>query len=463
MTHKQRENMQTIMFALLAVVFLNAAVFVSAGDENILKTSNNGFAIDIYKKIVSRNQGKNVFLSPTSIETALAMVAVGAKGNTRTQLRDGLHLSKLGISDDEINRAYKNLLGSFKEPGNNFTLHVANRLFGRKEFQLEEQYLKDTRDYFQASLEALDFQKNPEGSRTHINKWVEDQTMQKIKDLLPAKSITAETNLVLVNAIYFKAFWEQPFPKEYTKPGPFHTSRTEQVQMDMMKLSRNLNYLKSMELDCQVLELPYVSNKASMFVFLPNEIEGLSQLQERLTGKNLGDALNGVQQKKVHLDFPKFTIDQDVSLKQFLQMLGINDLFDPQKSDLSGIAAGPLVIADAIHKAFVAVDEAGTEAAAATALIAVGSSLPVEPPIQFVVDHPFIFLIVEKKSQSVLFLGHLSHQPKGKESIGSFGATAEKQTSSSANYRGNGQLLMVIWSLMVVCLFQICTRILDSM
>src|SRR5688572_5074853 len=272
------------MFLWLCILYRGLVADVST-DE--LSKANNAFAVDLYKKIGNENIGKNLFFSPISISTAFGMVSIGARGKTRDQTKSVLHLDKVS-SDEAVKEGYKQLLTAFKGQANNYTLHMVNQLFGSNVFQFHQQFLQETQKYFEASLESLDFKGKPDESRLKINHWVEEQTNQKIRDILPNGSVDSATVLVIVNAIYFKAYWVIPFYDKSTKPGPFSISKSKQEEIDMMNLYyEDLNYHNSTELSCEVLELPYHGNKASMIVFLPHDVEGLTNLEKQLTGEKL--------------------------------------------------------------------------------------------------------------------------------------------------------------------------------
>lgn len=416
--------------AFMCLCIISISTSVCEENENALGEANQQFAVNIYKKLADENPGRNLFLSPLSIFIAFGMVNLGTRGRTMSQLREVLHLNGLN-SDDAINDGYKQLIRKLKSTANNYTLHLANRLFGSKEFQIKDKFLQDADGNFQASLEKLDFIHNPEESRHHINQFVENQTNGKIKDLLSSGTIGPQTVLVLVNAIYFKAGWLHQFEKRRTKPAPFHISKDEQVQMDQMSMSaKYLNYYRSEDMNCEIVELPYLDNRVSMFVFLPREIDGLTKLEKQLTGETLIQTLrsNLTNQRRIEVKMPKFEMDQDISLKKFLQSLGMVDLFEASRCNLSGIADdNRLVVSDAMHKAFIKVDEIGTEAAAATGIGIVLTSVPQE----FIVDRPFFFLIFEKSTESILFLGRLGRPPKTNDSIGKFGEASALKTDGA--------------------------------
>lgn len=400
------------MIAKLKWLFATWLFFATVNCQDELSKANNEFSSDLYKEIGKANSGKNIFFSPFSISTAFAMVSLGANGTTKEQMKDVLHLNELG-SDNEMKEAYKQLLMSFENQTNDYVLNFVNRLFGSKVFKFLPRFLQDIQTYFGASLESLDFVNEPDESRVQINEWVADETNQKITNLLPSGSITPNTKLVVVNAIYLNASWVFPFDKKLTKPGPFRIPKSKPVNMDMMHLNNKfLYYYNSSRLCCEFLELFYRGEKKiSMFIVLPHDVDGLPNVEKQLNASVLNDVANKLERRNVNVQLPKFTIEQSISLKDRLEMLGMRDVFDESKADLSGIGSGQLVITDAVHKAFVSVTESGTEAAAATGVV-VGVTSAGPPPIKFIVDRPFFFLIYDNSAKIVLFIGRLVSPPK---------------------------------------------------
>jgi serpin B len=304
---------------------------------------------------------------------------------------------------------------ALQNPKRPMTLRIANRLFGEKTFKFEQPFLDKTRDAYGAPLEPTDFQTAPDASRDTINKWVEVQTEKRIKDLLPPKSITADTRMVLVNAIYFLADWMSQFEKEATWDRPFHVTATDERRVPTMNQAGRFRLAKADGV--KVLELPYKGGDAAMLVILPDAVDGLAAVEQSLDAAKLGawrEALAPVDEVIVAL--PKFTIDpaEPIELVPALKALGMSLAFDPQTADFTGIGIPPdpsrrLFIGAVFHKAFVKVDEKGTEAAAATAVVMPegAGAAPGPPPVQFIADHPFLFAIVDQSSGLILFLGRV--------------------------------------------------------
>jgi serpin B len=321
-----------------------------------------------------------------------------------------LHFAAPAASVSPAFAALGKLLGS-GDKTSKFQLRVANRLWGQQGFHFLPGFLKVTSANFGADLGLVDFGQS-EAARKTINTWIEEQTAGKIQNLLAPGVLNANTRLVLTNAIYFKARWTHEFSKGATADAPFHTSAAAEIAVPTMHQTERLNYGAADGI--QVLELPYGGDHSlSMFILLPDKVDGLADLEKRLTGENLQKWLAGLQSRPVKVDLPKFKMTSEFSLSDTLAALGMPLAFS-NKADFSGMSTQePLSISAVIHKAFVAVDEDGTEAAAATAVgIKAEAAAPSpEEPIEFRADHPFVFLIRDKRTQSILFIGRLA-QPE---------------------------------------------------
>uniref|UniRef100_A0A8C1XPC7 Leukocyte elastase inhibitor n=1 Tax=Cyprinus carpio TaxID=7962 RepID=A0A8C1XPC7_CYPCA len=360
--------------------------------------SNTQFSLNLFKNISEGNASKNVFYSPISISFALAMVLLGAKENTAAQIFKVIsHL-----------HVFNKLMSELKKPGAPYVLSLANRLYGEQSYQFVEKFLIDTKKYYEAQLEEVDFKMKPEAARVNINKWVEEKTQEKIKDLLPQGSIDSSMKLVLVNAIYFKGNWKKKFPKEATIDGQFKLNKTHTKPVKMMNQKSKFPLALIPEMNSQVLELPYVGKNLSMLIILPNEIQdettGLQKLEKALTYEKLMEWTkpSKMLQDEVEVSLPRFKMEETYDMVQFLIRMGMVDVFSLQKVNLSGMSPNnDLVVSEVIHKAFVEVNEEGTEAAAATAIILESASIPEA----FIADHPFLFFIRHNPSNSILFYG----------------------------------------------------------
>ncbi len=369
---------------------------------------NNTFASDLYGQLKSTKE--NVFFSPFSIEAALAMTSVGAKGNTLAEMLKVLHLPQ---EAKQAHAGFKTMLGVLnneKVPASKrgYELSVANALWGVKGYPWNKEFLTTTQENYGAGLIDTDFTM-PDAARGIINAWVEKETHDKIKNLIPKGALTPLTKLVLTNAIYFKGTWEVPFEKSQTKAGPFHAG-SEKQEVPLMNRHAAMSYAETP--DYQAIELPYKGRETSMLVWLPRKAEGLADLEKALSGAAIAATVKAMQSRvTVDLTLPRFKVETESSLQEPLAALGMKDVFDEQKADLTGMHSGreALSISAVIHKAFVDVNEEGTEAAAATGVVVGATSvqLPVEPKV-FRADRPFLFAIRHIPSSTVLFLGRLS-------------------------------------------------------
>uniref|UniRef100_A0A8C2CQH7 Serpin B6 n=1 Tax=Cyprinus carpio TaxID=7962 RepID=A0A8C2CQH7_CYPCA len=427
-----------------------------------LSSANTQFSLNLFKKISGGNTSKNVFYSPISISSALAMVSLGAKGNTATQMFKVLGFTNTAKPDaatpvphqqaqkpqmpcgvkgqhepsmtqqtqkselppqlkkspaqptpgqkteDQIHSSFNKLMSELKKPGAPYVLSLANRLYGEQSYQFVEKFLNDAKRYFEAGLEEVDFKKKSDAARVDINKWVEKNTQGKIKDLLPQGAIDEMTRLVLVNAIYFKGNWEKKFPKDATRDGQFKLNKTQTKPVKMMQQKAQFPLALIPEMDSQVLELPYVGKNLSMLIILPSEIQdettGLQQLEKAVTYEKLMEWTkpSKMRQQEVEVFLPRFKMEETYDMKSLLISMGMEDVFDGQKVNLSGMSPSyDLVLTKVIHKAFVEVNEEGTEAAAATGVVVANRSFAQ----MFIADHPFLFFIRHNPSNSILFYG----------------------------------------------------------
>jgi serpin B len=380
----------------------------AAADASGFAKSSNALAFDLYGK--ARAQAGNVALSPISVASALTMTWAGAKGDTAAQMKKVLHAE--ADADKAMDVAGK-LLASFGGEGSGVTLRVANRLFGEKTYAFNQAYLDHTRAAFGAPLEALDFKKASDPSRVHINQWVAGQTQDRIKDLIPARGVDGDTRLVLTNAIYFLGDWAYPFNKEQTRPAPFHATAADTKNVPTMNLTEQLRFVA--EGGVKVLEMPYVGGQVAMDLVLPDAPDGLAAVEKQLTPEVWTKWVGALQNGRIAVALPKFEVDPAaaLSLGDTLKDLGMPLAFDSARADLTGMAAPTserLFISKVFHKAFVKVDEKGTEAAAATAVVVSRESavMPSKPMAEFKADHPFLFVLRDVKSGAILFMGRVS-------------------------------------------------------
>jgi serpin B len=380
--------------------------FATRGEEGDkwVAAANNAFAVELYAKLSP--QAGNLFFSPNSLETALAMTYAGARGQTAAQMSAVLHLPQKG---DALHQDLAALISELNGKGKrSFELSVANALWGHKGYAFQPAFLKLVKDNYGAGLEDVDFANEP-AARATINGWVEKQTHEKIKDLIPVGILNDLTRLVLTNAIYFKGTWEDQFEKKATRDQPFHISAAEQVNCSLM--TRKGKYAYSESDKFQAVQLPYKGRELSMIVLLPRAVDGLPDLERELTAENAAKWLGELKQNDVIVSLPRFKVEAQFSLAPVLQSLGMKDAFSAADADFSGMTGNrDLFITAVLHKAFVDVNEEGTEAAAASAVVmGLRGMPPREPqPKIFRADHPFIFLIRHEQSGAILFLGRLA-------------------------------------------------------
>ena len=373
-------------------------------DISTLAQENNAFAVDLYAKL-STHPG-NLFFSPASVSTAFAMAYAGARGTTAIQMASTLHFA---LPPDRLHPAMGALLTQLNGSHQDYELHMANALWAAKDQHFLTDYTSLMKTDYAAGFQPVDFQSNPEAARALINKWVADQTQQKILNLVPASSVTPLTRLILTNAIYFKGSWETPFVKTATANEDFHLASGQSVTVPLMHLTDDISYFNGGSF--QAVSLPYQSAKLSMIVLLPNDPATLPALEQSLTAPQFSQWLTQAHSsEKVVLTLPKFTMTQQFDLGSTLAALGMADAFSPSAADFSAITGHrDLFISAAIHKAFIDVNEEGTEAAAATAITMRATAMRYEPPpIIFRADHPFLFLIRDNSTGAILFLGRLT-------------------------------------------------------
>lgn len=373
-----------------------------------LAEGNTAFAFDLYQRL--RAQEGNLFYSPYSISAALAMTYAGARGDTAEEMAETLNFT---LPQEDLHPAFnaldQNLTLTPEEEdadeSERFTLNIANSLWGQEGYPFREEFLETLARNYGAGLRPTDFAGAPEESREAINNWVEDATEDKIQNLIPPGHITPDVRLVLANAIYFNAVWRYPFLENTTNEGEFRTASGEIVQVPMMSQSESFSYAEGD--GWQALELPYRGRNAGMVILLPEE-GSLEEFEAGLDVAQVQQILGAMSRTSVEVTIPKFEYEAFFDLSQTLQEMGMVKAFNDV--DFSGmVESGGLFISSVLHKAFVSVDEEGTEAAAATAVIMVEGAMMEDEDEVFTADHPFLFLIVDHDTDSVLFVGRVSN------------------------------------------------------
>ncbi|XP_036934238.1 leukocyte elastase inhibitor-like [Acanthopagrus latus] len=374
-----------------------------------LSKANTTFALALLKKLSDNDKTGNVFYSPFSISSALAMVMMGARGNTATQMSECL---KLQNSQLDVHDKFAKLLSDLNKANTPYALCVANRLYGEQSYMFVKDFLAETKKHYSAELESVDFITNAEEARVNINSWVEKQTQDKIKNLLAEGVVDNATKMVLVNAIYFKGTWDKQFKEEKTYDAQFNLNKNDTKPVKMMRQKSRYRLLKidDPDINCKILEMPYKGNDLSMLILLPNEIEddttGLEKLEKALTYEKFNEWTNPAMMTndEVEVSLPRFKMEEKYDLNDVLISMGMKDAFNVGMSDFSGMSpANDLFLSKVVHKAFVEVNERGTEAAAATGIVCTLQCFRITPT--FKADHPFLFFIRHNDSKSILFAG----------------------------------------------------------
>jgi serpin B len=397
---------------LKADVKYDSSPDVSDTTLEALVNGNNEFAFDLYKQLASTLNG-NLFYSPYSISLALAMTYAGANGQTEEQMAEVLHFL---LEDEELHAAFNKLAielnsRSTVREGSDLQgvqLNIANSTWGQEGYEFIPAFLNVLAENYDAGMRTLDYEKDPEGCRQIINNWVSEKTNGKIKDLIPTGGITPLTRLVLTNAIYFKAVWMFPFEEEDTFDDAFYLLDGSTVTVPMMHQTAILNYKDGR--NYRAVQLPYDTGTMSMVVIVPDEGD-FEKFESSMTTELISNIIDSLSDRKVNLAMPKFKFESEFSVKNALQTMGMTDAFSGA-ADFSGMTeVESLFIDDVLHKTYVSVDEKGTEAAAATAVMMAGSAPNPYSPVDFTIDRPFIFLIVDNITDSVIFIGRVMNPP----------------------------------------------------
>lgn len=409
------------------LIFAAVAAFtpLRAADFDLAAAATNHLGIDLHR--LARGE-ENLCLSPYSIQSALAMTFAGANGDTRREMARVLHFPSDG---DAIHSSFAALQRSLEEmskktakiaeqskkggPSEPITLAVANRLFAQSGYDFRDAFRELVKKFYGAPFETLDFKKDPDGSRQHINKWVAEQTRDQIRDLIPQGGIKELTRLVLANAIYLKAPWQSEFNDAVTKPKPFHVHGAAPVNVSTMAQRKQFGYAKRD--DFVVVALPYSGGELQFLILLPDQANGLAKLESKLSADLLAQCAK-LETQDVDLELPKFMIEPPtIPLGETLQAFGMETAFDVPKGSANFDKMSPrkpdkyLAISNVFHKTFIAVDEKGTEAAAATAVVMMELSARLEKPkepIVVKVDRPFIYAIQHVSSGACLFIGRVT-------------------------------------------------------
>lgn len=386
--------MKLLLLITLGVVAIHAEQSQTLKDYSIGYTK---FAGDIYKELLKSNSG-NFLVCPLSVQVILALVNYGAKGKTLQQLSSGLHLPE---DKEQVKQIFREL-SPHLQGNDKYTLTTANKIYLKHGFEIIDDFKSTAVDVFKADIQNINF-KPTDKAADEINRWIEEQTHNKIKDVISKGDLSADdTAAVLVNAIYFHGKWITQFKEEDTKKRSFHINNKDDVQVDMMEVTEHFNYYESPELKAKFLELPYEGGEVTMTFVLPYDVESLPALEARI------EDVIGAQQlrrEKVHVVVPKFKVESKIQFKPILQALGVDDAFEDY-ADFTELSRERTKISKIIHKAFIEVEEKGTTAAAATVVVQNyirSGHAQSYPPKEFIADHAFIYYL--KSPAGVMFVG----------------------------------------------------------
>ncbi|XP_058686223.1 ovalbumin-related protein Y-like isoform X2 [Poecile atricapillus] len=385
-----------------------------------ISAANAEFCLDVFKEVKLHRSNDNVLFSSLSMLSTLALVYMGARGKTQSQMEKVLHFDNVtgdrDISDSQvekpqcgtaeyIHKSFKDLLSDIGRQNATYSLRIADRLYIEKTYPILQEYIKCAQKFYRAELEEADFKTAAEEARQIINSWVEKETNGRIQDLIVSDSIDLNTALVFVNVIYFKGIWKTAFKKEDTEEEPFNVTEQESRTVQMMRQNNTFKVARVAEDKIKILELPYTSGELSLLVLLPDDISGLAQLENKISYEKLMEWTSPkvMEKKRVRVYLPRMKIEEKYNLTSVLTSLGMTDLFSPS-ANLSGISsAESLRISEAIHQAYVEVTEEGTEAGGSEVVTGeIQQSSEVE---EFRADHPFLFFIKHNPSDMILLFG----------------------------------------------------------
>jgi len=412
---------------LVCALFVALALSLHAADSNLAANATDQLGLDLYRQLAHGND--NLCLSPYSIESALAMTFAGADGETKTEMARVLHFPNDGDAIHASFAALQSSLGEMSQktrkiaeqskkksgPSEPITLSIANHLFAQSGYEFRDPFRELVKKFYGAPFETLDFKKDPEAARAYINKWVADQTRDKIRDLIPQGGIKELTRLVLANAIYLKAPWGTEFNDKLTEPKPFHVHGGAPVNVLTMEQRKPLRYAKRDNFT--IVALPYSGSELQFVILLPDAVNGLVGVESKLSAETLKQCAT-LETQDVDLELPKFKFaPPTIPLKENLEALGMKTAFDDPQGSANFDRMSPkrpdkyLAISNVFHKTFIAVDEKGTEAAAATAVVMMEATARFEKPkepIYVKVDRPFVYAIQHVPSGACLFIGRLT-------------------------------------------------------
>lgn len=391
-------------------VLLFPVLTLAAGDDvSDIVHDNNAFAVDLYNRL-SKDTG-NLFFSPKSISTALAMTYAGANGDTAMEMANVLHFTQ---PSEKLHSAMGFLLRDMNTPHKDYVLKVSNALWVQQNYHLLEDFHKIMHKNYGGAANNVDFENDTEQARQNINTAVEEQTGHKIKNFLAKDMIDNTYRIVLTDAVYFKSKWKEPFDANDTEPAPFYLSTGKMVTVPMMEKIADFQYFDGGSF--KVLELPYKNDELSMIILLPEKADGLAKIEKSLTEAHIEQWMKKMHLENVAVSLPRFKFSAEYLLDNTLKSMGMERAFDKSRADFTNMVSpetkdGNLYIGHVVHKTFIDVNEKGTEAVAATG-VAMRQLMLVEVSKYFYANHPFLFIIWEKHSKSILFMGRVANPAK---------------------------------------------------
>ncbi|NXW44339.1 OVAL protein, partial [Nyctiprogne leucopyga] len=403
----------TVFHHYTVTVFLLFVLDYTGFTMGSIGAASTEFCLDVFKELKVQHVNENIFYSPLSIISALSMVYLGARENTRAQIEKVVHFDKITGFEDSIesqcgtsvsvHTSLKDMFTQITKPSDNYSVGFASRLYAEETYQILPEYSQCVKELYKGGLETISFQTAADQARELINSWVESQTNGMIKNILQPSSVDPQTEIVLVNAIYFKGMWQKAFKEEDTQAVPFRISEKESKPVQMMYQIGSFKMAVIPSEKMKVLELQYASGMMSMLVILPDDVSGLEQLENAITLEKLMEwtSSNIMEERKIKVYLPRMKMEEKYNLTSVFMALGITDLFS-SSANLSGISsADSLKMSDAVHEASVEIHEAGSEVVGSTGAGTEASSVSEE----FRADHPYLFLIKHNPTDSIVFFG----------------------------------------------------------
>jgi serpin B len=371
---------------------------ITMSPESRLSESNTKFALNLFTEIVSENNQENIFISPSSVAIALAMLHNGANSTTQTQMLRSLQLE--GLSVDEVNQANQLLRESLMNADPKVQLAIANSLWMREGFSFKPEFIDINEKFYQSEAKTLNFNHNE--SLNIINNWVKDNTKGKINQIID--EILPEDVMFLINAIYFKGDWSNKFDQNKTKLQPFYLEDQQSKTVSMMSRFGSYKYQENERF--QSVSLPYGEEKRlTMYIFLPKKYTNLEKFSQVLNFENWSDWMEKFNYKEGTVEMPRFQLEYELELNSVLKKLGMDIIFNPEKADFSNLSENPVYIDTVKHKTYLEVNEEGTEAAAVTSIGVRATSINLDEPFTMKIDRPFFCVIKDEKTETILFMG----------------------------------------------------------